>query len=110
MQSSKRETVTGLNIIFGLVLLGWPFMALFAVNLAEADRARFDAYMLTLIVAVWAYPVTYLIAQAWSRHALEHRATRRHAVRVALIPAVNLAVALLATVLVWAHCGGEFVC
>ncbi|GAA5175429.1 hypothetical protein GCM10025771_07540 [Niveibacterium umoris] len=110
MASMKREIVTGLNVIFGLLLIGWPFMALFTVNLAEDARALQNGYMLAVLLTVWPYPFLYLVALAWSRAALTRNRSRRHAIKIALLPAINLALVLIATVSYWGHCGGRFGC
>ncbi len=110
MPSTKRETVLALNLIFGLTLVGWPFMAVFSLELFEARGAAYDNYLILLLLCVWLYPMTYIGAMAWSRLALNRSRTRHRAVRIALLPGINLLAALTMTVAVWLHCGSEFAC
>ena len=110
MPSTKRETVLALNLIFGLTLVGWPFMAVFSLTLVEGSRATNDSYLVLMLACVWLYPMTYIGALAWSRLALNRSRTRRRAVRIALLPGINLIAAVTLTVAVWMHCGGEFAC
>ncbi|WP_172202034.1 hypothetical protein [Niveibacterium sp. COAC-50] len=110
MQSTKRETVLALNLIFGLTLIGWPFMATFSLTLFEGSGAANDNYLVLMLVCVWLYPLTYIVALAWSRMSLNHSRTRRRAIRIALLPGLNLLAAVGVTIAVWLHCGGEFAC
>jgi len=110
MPSTKRETVLALNLIFGLTLVGWPFMAVFSLELFEGHGAAYDSYLVLLLLCVWLYPMTYIGALAASRMALNRSRTRRRAIHIALLPGINLMAAVTMTVAVWLHCGSEFAC
>ncbi|MCX9156203.1 hypothetical protein OPU71_08725 [Niveibacterium sp. 24ML] len=110
MASMKRERVLALNLIFGLMLLGWPFLAVFSLDLFSGASAPRHPILTLMLLFSWAYPLTYIGALAWSHEALDNGRSRRHAVRIALLPALNLVLVLGLTLGVWARCGHDFGC
>lgn len=110
MASMKRERVLALNLIFGLMLLGWPFMAVFSLDLFSGASTPHHPMLTLMLLFSWAYPLTYIGALVWSHDALDSSQSRRHAVRIALLPALNLALVLGLTLGIWAHCGQDLGC
>ena len=108
LKKTRRRIITA-NIIFGLLILPWPFFALVAAMMADAPGAGANFITQQLILSVWTYPVVVFISivAAWLFY---KRNNHTYARRAAILPLANFAYFFVMMILLSAVCGGQFAC
>lgn len=104
-----RRRINIASIIFGLLILPWPFFAIISGMAISAPGAGDNLLTLQLIYAVWTYPLVVVVsvAAAWIFY---RRKNFLYARRAALLPLANFAYFFLMVILLGVVCGGQFAC
>jgi hypothetical protein len=108
--SLRREMVAALNSMFGLLAIASPLLILWTTFLFDTAGNIGSPAMLTVGLAIWSYPPVFLFAWFSSRRALQRRTSRSFAVPIALLPCINVAAGLAATLWHWISCAEHMVC
>jgi hypothetical protein len=106
----RREMVSALNSLFGLLAVVSPLLILWTTYLFDAAGNVGSAALLLIGLSIWSYPLVFLFAWFASRRALQRRTSRGLAVPIALLPAINVAAGVCATVWHWMNCAQRMVC
>ncbi len=106
----RRETVSALNSLFGVLAITSPMSIMGTTMLFDAAGSLGSPALLMIGLAIWSYPPVFVLAWFASRRALQRRTSRALAVPIALLPGVNVFLGLGATIWYWMGCSQHVIC